>query len=84
MLEHESPLRLFGLNFKQMVNRIAVNIGNSRTSCGYFSDGKLIETWHYSTADIADAGTAIANRVRSQSRDETGLLRQWCRALPRK
>jgi type III pantothenate kinase len=66
MPEHESPLRLFGLNFKQMVNRIAVNIGNSRTSCGYFNDGKLIETWHYSTADIADAGTAIANRVRSK------------------
>jgi type III pantothenate kinase len=39
--------------------RIAVNIGNSRTSCGLFNDGKLLKVWHHSTRDIPGASRKI-------------------------
>ncbi len=33
-------------------DRIAINIGNSRTSCGSFYKGKLLRVWHHPTRDM--------------------------------
>jgi type III pantothenate kinase len=47
------------------MNRIAINIGNSRTLCGRFQDGQLLETWDYSTSDMINAAAGIAECVHS-------------------
>src|SRR5277367_6133453 len=60
------------------MNRIAINIGNSRTSCGYFRDGKLSETWDYSTGDMVNASAGIAERVHLAK--DTGLV--VCSVVP--
>src|SRR5215469_9678231 len=52
------------------MNRIAINIGNSRTSCGHFRDGKLAEIWDYSTSDMINASAGIAERVHTAKETE--------------
>jgi type III pantothenate kinase len=47
------------------MDRIAINIGNSRTSCGIFRDGKLSDTWDYSTSDMINASAGITECVHS-------------------
>jgi type III pantothenate kinase len=49
------------------MNRIVANIGNSRTSCGYFRAGQLLETWHYPAADLLTAGDEIAARIKREN-----------------
>jgi len=60
------------------MDRIAINIGNSRTSCGYFRDGKLTDTWDYSTSDMVNASAGIAERVHTAK--DTGLV--VCSVVP--
>jgi len=48
---------------KEKMNRIVINIGNSRTSCAHFQDGTLLKTWDYATRDVDDASASIAERV---------------------
>jgi type III pantothenate kinase len=60
------------------MNRIAINIGNSRTSCGYFREDKLTETWDYSTSDMVNASAGIAERVHLAK--DTGLI--VCSVVP--
>jgi len=45
------------------MNRIVINIGNSRTSCGQFHEGGLVDTWDYSTSDMINAAAGIAEWV---------------------
>jgi len=49
------------------MNRIVANIGNSRTSCGYFRAGQLLETWHYPAADMLNARDEIAARIKREN-----------------
>jgi len=61
-----------------MTRRIAINIGNSRASCGFFRDGKLAESWHYPTANIETAATAIAQRAQGEPEIEIA----FCSVVP--
>ena len=40
---------------------LAIDIGNSRISCGLFKAGALTETWHHPTADPGGAARMIAS-----------------------
>jgi type III pantothenate kinase len=61
-----------------MTRRIAINIGNSRASCGFFREGKLAESWHYPTANIETAAATIAQRAQS----ETDIEIAFCSVVP--
>ncbi len=40
---------------------LAIDIGNSRISCGLFKTGALVQTWHYPTREAMSAARAIAD-----------------------
>lgn len=42
---------------------IAVDVGNSRISCGLFRGGVLIETWHHETGDPDGAARSIGEKA---------------------
>jgi type III pantothenate kinase len=49
------------------IDLIAVDLGNSRISCGLFRQGILLETWHHATNSPAAAAAAIAEKSDSKA-----------------
>ena len=54
---------------KSMKRYVAVDIGNSRTSCGYFENGRLKQKWHEDTTTTEKAIDKIV-QLEADSNDE--------------
>lgn len=49
------------------IDLIAVDLGNSRISCGLFRQGILLDTWHHATSAPAEAAAAILQQSDNHS-----------------
>ena len=61
-----------------MTNRIAIDIGNSRISCGLFVDQKLVELKHHLIANGASASQSIAEMAHATRTEKIAL----CSVVP--
>jgi type III pantothenate kinase len=59
-------------------DRIAVNIGNSRISCGLFKAGKLLRVWHHPARDMQGASGDILATVKASHNCQVAI----CSVVP--